>query len=236
MAGDTGRIGWSVPNRANQLTAEQQQSILPRVHRLRADPDTIAMGLGDSVFMPQHVRILAMDADGVVLGEIRRYDFGMSRLAPLRSGALRSLSLGTGTFTARWPRRLLAENQAAPAPAEVTVLVTARSGIVLPPIDTAPGTAVLTVVVRNQAGEPITDALVQVYRGSTMVGATRASADGTYRVEQLPTGIARVVVRALGFVLRIREAEVTAGSERQLDVTMQPIGPLPELDPARRPE
>lgn len=237
MLGDTGRIGWSVPSRSSQLSDEQLRAALPRVQRLRAQPDTIALGLGDSVFIPQHVRILALDADGVVVGELRHYDFGLQGgLAPLRSGAVRSSILGTARFTARWPRRLLPEGQVAPPAAELTVLVTAIAGVAVPEPSTARGMAVLTGVVRDEGGKPIPDARVSAYRGFETVAQVRAGDDGAYRLDSLSTGITRIVVVALGHTMQVREVELPATGERRLNVTMPTLTMPPTINHSRSPQ
>lgn len=236
MVGDTGRIGWNVPSRAMQLSDEQQRGALPRVHRLRADPDTITLGLGDSVFIPQHVRILAFDAQDVAIGEIRGYDFDFSGgLAPLRSGAVRSSRLGTARFTARWPRRMLPGGHAGPPAAELTVLVTGIPGVAVPKPSTARGRAVLVGVVRDAAGKPIPDARVRAIRGIEQLTFTSTARDGTYRLDSLPSGITRIVVAALGYQLQQREVEFPVAGERHLDLVMPILTTPPTVNHSRSP-
>ena len=74
---DSVRVQWNVPERAGQLSDERLAELRPRIARLVADPDTFRMGLADSVFLAQRVRVLAVDSEGSILGEIRRYGFSL---------------------------------------------------------------------------------------------------------------------------------------------------------------
>lgn len=232
VVGDTGRIAWSVPTRDGQLSAEGLAAVLPRVQRLIAEPDSIAIGLGDSVFIPQHVRFLAVDAAGVVIGELRNYDFRTSGgLGPSRSGAVRSSTLGRATFTASWPRRALPEGNNGPTPATLAVLVTPVAGLAIPPPRATSGTARVSGAARLQYGQPIADAEVNAYRQSILVASTRTDASGRYEFSALPAGVVTLRARRGGYTMGRGEALLAATSDLSIDLVMMQLAPTQQSSP-----
>lgn len=232
--GDTGRIAYSVPQRSGQMTADEMRALLPRVERLRAEPDTIAVGIGDSVFIPRLVRILALDASGRVVGELRSYDFSMmGGLGPLRSGAIRAHVRGTARLTASWPRRLLDDGESAPPSAELTVLVGATRGVTVPPVARS-GTASIAGVVRDPAGTPMSGVHVRVAKRGVLLQQTTTDEEGRFRVDELPAGLVHVATLHLGYVRSNTELELPGASAKELSFVLQPIGPLETILPSRR--
>ncbi len=71
-------INYRVPDRAGKLTPAQRDSIAPRIRALRADPADLALEVGDTLRLPDVVRIFALDSAGTVLGELPNYDFAFS--------------------------------------------------------------------------------------------------------------------------------------------------------------
>lgn len=69
---------YRVPERAGQLTRAQVDSVAPRIRGLRADPAELAQGVGDTLRLPDVVRVYALDSAGTVLGELPSYDFRFS--------------------------------------------------------------------------------------------------------------------------------------------------------------
>lgn len=98
----------AVPARAGQLTPAQVDSLAPRIRALRAEPAELEQVIGDTVRIASHVRILALDSAGTVLGELSVYDFGYTgrgfRL--LADGRVYLSRVGTVRFTAQLPAAL----------------------------------------------------------------------------------------------------------------------------------
>jgi hypothetical protein len=61
--------------RRGSLTLAELAAIAPSIRALRADPDSLDQLVGDTLRVTDHVRILALDSLGALLGELPVYDF-----------------------------------------------------------------------------------------------------------------------------------------------------------------
>jgi hypothetical protein len=85
------------------------------------------------------------------------------------------------------------------------------------PVGRVPGTAQLTVRVRNASGQPVERAIVGV-RGTTIAGVT--DAQGRVVLRELPAGTQTVVVRAIGLAPANPWVALAPQQERALEVTL----------------
>jgi hypothetical protein len=115
----------AVRDRPGLLTPEQLEIIAPSIRALRADPVELSLLAGDTVRVADHVRILALDSAGAVLGEIAVYDFGYAgrgfRL--LADGRVHLRREGTVRFTARLPARHWSGRESARPSVQVALVV-----------------------------------------------------------------------------------------------------------------
>lgn len=77
----------------------------------------------------------------------------------------------------------------------------------------------LAGTVRTSLGGPIAGATVRLWSGAT----TTTAADGSYRIDNLGAGYAKIWVTAAGYTTHYVTLPITAGSVRQLDATLSPV-------------
>ena len=118
-------IDHSVPDRPGLLTQEEFDSIAPSIRTLRAEPAELTAFRGDTLRMPDLVRIQAFDSAGVALGEIPRYDWKYSGRGffLLTDGRVHLRRKGTVRFTVRLPKRLWSVDESERPSAQVTLMV-----------------------------------------------------------------------------------------------------------------
>lgn len=227
---DSVRVRWDVPERPGQLSDERLAELRPRIARLVADPDTFRMGLTDSVFLGQRVRVLAVDSEGSVLGELRRYGFSLRNgLSITPSGAVRAQYFVAGTFTATLSRSRQPSLFSAVPAATVTVLVQDSVGRPAPVFARA-GTVRLRGVVRDTAGTAMPGVPVFVARHGVRLAADTTDEFGRFALDSLPSGVLRVVARSFGQTPATAEVFTTPGTTfvralqlGRLSATLEPV-------------
>lgn len=217
---DSMRIQFPIPNRPGQLSLQQLIALGPQVTRFVADPDSVSFALGDSIFIGQQVRILAVDREHRVLGEVRTYGFRMnSGLYPNPSGAIKARSAGEHSFETIAPRAFRDSGLAEPTPARLRVFVVgANEAATL-----RPRRASVVGIVRDEAERPVSQAMISVMRAGTLQASVMADSAGQYRLVALPTGVVRVEVRAVGYRLQAQEVLLEAGDSLRLDVVLRRV-------------
>lgn len=115
----------SVPDRPGLLTQEEFESIAPSIRTLRAEPAEFTVFRGDTLRIPDLVRIQAFDSAGVALGEIPRYDWKYSGRGffLLTDGRVHLRRKGTVRFTVRLPKRLWSGDESKRPSAQVKLMV-----------------------------------------------------------------------------------------------------------------
>lgn len=115
----------SVPGRPGLLTLLEFDSIGPSIRTLRAEPAELTAFRGDTLRIPNLVRILAFDSAGVAQGEIPRYDWNYSGRGffLLTDGRVHLRRKGTVRFTIRLPKRLWSGDESERPSAEVKLMV-----------------------------------------------------------------------------------------------------------------
>jgi len=234
------RLDWRVPERAGQLTNAQLVELAPRIARLRAEPDTLRVDVTDSLDIARLVRVLALDDNGAVLGEIRRYTFSFrGSIYPEPSGMVRAGRAGVGVFAASIPQQLSGDFRTR-GPAQVSVFITDSTGAGARMLEIPKGTGVITGVVRDSLGQPIARAGVTATRtvGMEVVIITRATADaeGRYRLEGLPAGPLRLMTSWRGHQLLRVDNPLEEGANVTRDLQLLPLSsvrtmPLPRSRP-----
>jgi hypothetical protein len=234
------RLDWQVPERAGQLTNAQLVELAPRIARLRAEPDTLRMDVTDSLDIARLVRVLALDDNGVVLGEIRRYAFSFrNSLYPQPSGMVRASRAGIGVFGASIPQQLSGDFRTR-GPAQVSVIITDSTGAGARALEIPTGSGVISGVVRDSLGQPLPRAQVLATRrvGMEIVNMTRASADaeGRYRLEGLPAGPLTLRASWRGHQLLSVDAALEEGANVTRDLQLLPLSsastmPMPRSRP-----
>jgi hypothetical protein len=98
-------VDYAVPERAGRLSYPAVDSIGGRVRTLRATPTAITVTVGDTLRLPDVLRVIALDSAGTILGELPGYDFGFSGrgMRLLADGRFVFTRTGTMRFTARFP-------------------------------------------------------------------------------------------------------------------------------------
>lgn len=222
------RMTWPVPPRAGQLTDSQLVALAPRIARLRAEPDTLRVDVTDSLNMARLVRVLALDDNGAVLGEVTRYTFAfVGSIYPEPSGVVRASRAGAGIFGASIRRDLAGEFRTR-GPAQVIVITTDSTGAGARMLEVPKGTGVITGVVRDSLGQPLPRAQVLATRtiGAEVITLTRGVADteGRYRLEGLPAGA--LTVRASWRGHRPISENLTLGDGAAVtrDLQLAPLG------------
>lgn len=128
VVAESSTIQHTVPERVGQIPVAALDSLGPRIRSLRADPTDLVQLEGDTVRVANVVRVLALDSAGVVLGELRTYDFGYRgrgfRL--LHDGGVHLRRRGTLRFTARLPRRFWNGDEARRPSVDVPIRVESR--------------------------------------------------------------------------------------------------------------
>ena len=219
-------VQWRVPARDGQLTESQLTELAPRIAELRAEPATFDLDATSALALSQHMRVLAVDDAGVVLGELRQYDFELRDGIYIDStGAIRGNRVGTGRFLASVPRRLDGDFRTR-GPAEVRISISDSTGRLSRPPEIPRGTAIVAGVVRDSTGTPAA-ARVQVMRRIegrlVQVAATESDAEGRYRLEGLPAGESTLI-----FEIRYHEAsfvpvQLRDGVELWRDARLLPL-------------
>jgi hypothetical protein len=91
--------------RPGQLLPAEVALMAAAVTSLRAEPATLSIRTGDRIALRDHVRILAVDSSGTVLGELGFYDWNYegSALRTLSDGRVYGRSPGRVSFTVTFP-------------------------------------------------------------------------------------------------------------------------------------
>jgi len=115
----------SVPDRPGLLTLQEFDLIGPSIRTLRAEPAELTVFRGDTLRIPDLVRIQAFDSAGVALGEIPRYGWRYSGRGffLLTDGRVHLRRKGTVRFTVRLPKRLWSGDESKRPSAEVKLVV-----------------------------------------------------------------------------------------------------------------
>lgn len=224
-------VDWRVPERRGQLSDSQLVALAPRIARFRAVPDTLRMDITDSLFIARLVRVLALDDDGRVLGEVRRYGFNFGGgLYPQANGSVRARAAGIGVFGANISDRLPGDFRSR-GPAQVLIIVTDSTGVGPRAPTIAKGSGVISGFVRDSAGRPLPGVSVQAMRREGTVGVQMAFSisdmEGRYRLDSLPPGPAMITVLLHRFQPIIVEVNLHEGASETRDFRLLPGNPLP---------
>jgi hypothetical protein len=122
---ETRQIAYRVPEREGQLSRAATDSLRDRIALLQAQPHELHHAVGDTVDVAREARVLAIDSDQRVLGELAHYDFAFEgkgfRL--LRDGRVVVRRAGLLRFTARLPSVAASPLPREPTEARLDIIV-----------------------------------------------------------------------------------------------------------------
>lgn len=226
-AGGPVAVRWRVPQREGQLTDSQLVALAPRIAALRAEPEALTLDATGALPLSQVLRVLAVDEAGVVLGEIRNYNFELRDGLYIDStGAVRGNRVGTGRFIASISERRTGDFRSR-GPAEVRVAISDSTGLLSRPPVIPRGTAVVSGIVRDSTGTPRAGAIVQVMRriDGRMVQVANGTSDdeGRYRIEGLPAGESTLILAIRDHEPTFITLQLSDGDQSQRDARLLPL-------------
>ena len=211
-----------IPPTAGRMTPEQARALVPRVATLAAQPSTIRLRVGDTLFFDS-LGVAALDSSGKVLGVLRAWDIhlrrGLTRQIPA-SRAIVAVLEGVADFGIMYPRIYWFDRPDPPAMTNVRVeILHAPEAAGSPDVDIFCGSdldSAIAVISSDYAGFA---AVAKARRAQldSVVASTRRDA----RTATNPMACSAVVARFVDFfhdqhlTLIDRETQIAADTGRR---------------------
>ena len=128
-SGTVMQIATIVSQDSTAIPMSRYPEIVPRIARLRVEPANLRVSVGDTVLVPTHVTVTALDSTGASLGKLSAFDYTLLSAAspiiapdPNASKQLIARRAGTTTMTVAFPRGLWTKSGEPPS-TSLTVIV-----------------------------------------------------------------------------------------------------------------